>query len=207
METEQDLLNILLPIITYKELIEDWLLEKTDSLKYLSPYKSIPTWLIIDMTWYIYRDYCGNNKLLEAMYYIDRYLINEKDIETRIRHRLYLFYHIDDYFEDDIKTSNYEWYSKGYNVFPNKLKKQHINLLINKNLFKKKYSNNINIIISNNFTLPSKNEIKEIIYLLFIISFIDNCSKSVDREPAYLSHHFPELEICDCLENWAYDVL
>ena len=134
METEDDLMNIFIdnvPLITYKELIENWLLEG-DEIRYLSPYNSVPSWLILDMTWRNYRDYCGNDVLLKVMEHINKYLTYGdygENIEERIRHRLFLINRIDEFISHDnnIDVESFKYFDEKFfyqytDSPPNKIK-------------------------------------------------------------------------------------
>ena len=206
MENEEDLVNILIddvPYITYKKFIEEWILEGSDELKYLSPYKSIPTWLIIHCTWGNYRDYYLDEQFPYVMKDID-ILVKECVItEIRIRKRIFLFYYADMYMGGDwefMDIHSERWHIQKFDLESNKFKKKQKNRLIRENIFCKRYSNQINSLIYNYFTLPSKNEITEIIYLVTIISIIDHNTK--DNRSAILhgiNCMFPELKISDWL--------
>ena len=217
METEEDLMNIFIdnvPLITYKEFIEDWLLED-DELRYLSSYNNVPSWLILDMTWCNYRDYCGNNVLLQTMKLINEYLWRDDDyvvdIEERIKYRLFLINRIDKFISNDnnIDIELFEYFDERYaNLYsflpPNKMKKQRRKQLVKRNLFLNHYSDYIITVCNNYFTIPSRGEINEIVYLLFIVSCVARNEYNNNYELSRLHHVFPELKISDWLCKWAY---
>ena len=215
MNSEGDLMNILIdniPYITYKDFIEGWVLEGSDELRYLSPYKSVPTWLIIDRTYHNYRDYCHNEQLIIVMTEIDEKVKDDNNIETRIRKRLFLFIYADDVMEGELACMCFPdslWYYNHYDTELNKLKTKTKKLLIKKNIIKKNYSIDITETIKDNFILPSDHEVSDIIYLVSIISIISSHSKNKYEHPEVygLFNMFPKLEIDSDLCEWALHCL
>ena len=218
MENEEDLTKIFIsdiPYITYKQFIEEWILEGSDELKYFSPYKSIPTWLIIDRTYHNYRDYCKNDKFLSVMHDIDKAVEYIQCIETRIRKRLFLFSYSYEYITIEpefINLRDDQWYFQNYDLESNKIKTKRKNKLIKTNIFSKTYSHDILEMIRYRFTFPL-NEIYEIIYLLRIVGLIVSFGKNKDLdkyehpELRDLNNMFPKLEINDWLCLWSYNCL
>lgn len=187
--------------IPYKIFIEKWILEGSDELRYLSPYKSVPTWLIIDRTYRNYRKFYRSSKLCNVMISIDAKVKIYNDIEIRIVKRLFLFMYADEYIEKEfiwiMCFADNKWYAKGYHLELNKLGKERKNELLEKKVFSKSYSDSITDIIYDHFVLPSDEEILDIIYLLTIVNIINYHYENKINYPEVCDLHvvFPNLNL------------
>ena len=204
MESLEDLMTILIDerdvFISYSDFV-CWLLNG-ENIQYLSQYESIPSWLIIRLTWYGWESYCKDEIILEFMDAIDKFTSSDIDHETNLRRRLFLFHigsgselikyndlsvfneTVEENIEDcDLLWDDYFRHFPGYLKDNNKITEYDDRLIQMAN-----NDHNLRRLIQEYFTLPSEEYISEIVLLL-------DAAVNIGTDDKNIYNMLPSLEI------------